>query len=81
MSAKIKSLGFIVVIFVTCSVVYYEIVIQTASLRRQTLGELKEFKSKLISSDNEEEIIALLAESDTKYQEIVADADILFNSF
>jgi len=40
MSAKIKSLGFIILIFVAWSVVYYEVVIGTVAKKRAILAEL-----------------------------------------
>jgi len=53
MSAKIKSLGFIVVIFVGLSVVYYEIVIGTVSKEKEVLIQLQSLKDELVLSSDE----------------------------
>ena len=81
MSAKIKSLGFIVLIFVAWSVVYYEIVIGTVSERKDILFNLKEYRKQLATASSEAEVIQLLESSDKEYLLIVEDADILFNAF
>jgi len=67
MNAKIKSLGFVVVIFVAWSVVYYEIVIGTASKERGVLADLKRIRHQIVTLHDEDEIVKLLEIADTKY--------------
>ena len=61
MSAKIKSLGFCVLIFVSVSIVYYEIVIQTIAVKKPMLREITDIHHKLVASNDEEELVQLLS--------------------
>ena len=60
MSAKIRSLGFCVLIFVSLSIVYYEIVIQTIAVKKPMLMEIERIHHKLVVSHNELEILKLV---------------------
>ena len=54
-------------IFVTFSVVYYEIVTATASEKRGDLLRLNDFKNEILMAYEEEEIRRLIALSDEVY--------------
>jgi hypothetical protein len=60
MNAKTIALGFIVFIFGTFSVIYYEIVIQTVATRKDVLMSLKSLREQLVVAYDEDEIIRLL---------------------
>jgi len=81
MNAKIKSLGFVVVIFVAWSVIYYEIVIGTASKKRDELADLNRIRHQIVTLHDEDEIVKLLEIADTKYASIEEYGVNLYNSF
>ena len=61
MSAKIKSVSFIVLIFVTISTIYYEVVINTVAIKRPILEELRGIHDALLQTNDEAEIKYLIA--------------------
>ena len=67
MNAKIKANRLFMAIFVTFSVVYYEIVTATASEKRGDLVRLNDFKNELLVAYEEEEIRRLISLSDEVY--------------
>ena len=67
MNAKIKSLGICVMIFVTISIVYYEIVIQTIYIKKPILNELNSLHHALVVSDDEKEINKMIKRADLIY--------------
>lgn len=74
MNAKIKSLGYVVFIFVTISIVYYEIVIVQVSNQRGVFEQIKVLKEDLMLSSNEESILEMIKEVDGLYETIKDDA-------
>jgi len=81
MNAKIKSLGFIVFIFVTLSIVYYEIVIQLVASKRPVLIHIYEIHHMLVKSNDENQILSLLSECDGLFNAIEKDAEKLYYTF
>ena len=81
MNAKIKSLGFCVMIFISISIVYYEVVIQTIAVKKPALLELTSLHHKLVVSDDEEEILKMLERSREIYWKIEKDAETLYAVF
>jgi len=81
MNAKIKALGLIVIMFVTISIVFDEIVINLVASKMPSLIRLAELHHKLVVSNDEEEIIKYLAESDKLFAGIEKDAESLYGTF
>jgi len=81
MNAKIKALGLIVIMFVTISIVFDEIVINLVAVKMPSLIRLAELHHKLVVSNDEEEIIKYLAESDKLFAGIEKDAESLYGTF
>ena len=81
MNAKIRSIGFIVVIFVTFSIVYYEIVIGIVAKDRVYLEDLTYIRKRLVISDNEAEIQKLIAQADKEYAMIEQEIETMYRAF
>ena len=81
MNAKIKSLGFIVFIFVTLSIVYYEIVIQLIASKRPVFIHIYEIHYMLVKSNDEHQILSLLSECDGLFNAVEKDAEKLYYTF
>jgi len=57
MNTKIDAISILIIIFTVFSIIYYEIVIESASNQRATLLELTEVKDKIGKSSNQTEIL------------------------
>ena len=81
MNAKIRSLGVVVFIFVTWSIIYYEIVIETVSSKRQNLELLNTKREQLLALDDEVAIRRILREADDIYSIVGPEAEPLYSAF
>ena len=78
MAAKITAKGYIVLLYVIFSVIYYEIVIQLVSVKKPILIHVSELGHMLTHSNDENEILRLLEECNTLYKTIEKDAISLY---
>ena len=81
MNTKINAISMLIVIFTVFSIIYYEIVIETASNQRATLTELTELKDQIGKSNDETEILKIKQKNDDLYDGIKFDAELLYHAF
>lgn len=81
MNARIQALGLIGLIFVTFSIIYYEIVIQTVNSKRPVLHELATLHHHLIQDSDIELILQEIERADELYYSIEKEAETLYAAF
>ena len=68
-------------IFVTISIVYYEVVIQTIYVKKPILNELNSLHHALVVSDDEKEIHKMIKRANLIYSYVEGDAETLYAVF